>query len=253
MNVASGGSDAPGPRLVREERALLCDALAAAGPGAPTECAGWTALDLAAHLIVRERRPDAAAGLLLRPLAAHNEAVRRRTAARIPFAELVNRIRTGPPKWSVYSIPGVDKNANSVEFFVHHEDVRRAVPDWEPRPLSPGLEDLLWRRIKIARFALRKVPVEVTLVRPDGRDVRVSSARSGAPGRSRMPPARGRAGSAGRPVGQGHTPSAAGGVRVHGAVGELVLWALGRTEVAEVRITGAPDAVNLLEETGWRL
>jgi hypothetical protein len=42
-------------------------------------------------------------------------------------------------------------------------------------------------------------------------------------------------------------------VRVHGPVGELVLWTLGRTDVAQVSLTGAADAVNILERTGWRL
>ena len=245
--------DAEPDRLVRAERAALCDALAAAGPDAPTRCEGWNTTDLAAHLVVRERRPDAAAGLLLRPLATHGERVRRRTAAGISFAELLNRIRIGPPKWSVYAVPGVDKIANSVEFFVHLEDVRRAAPDWEPRSLSPGMEELLWRHIKIARFALRKVPVEVTLVRPDGRSMRVSSGRVRTSARSRRSGDGRRAGDKRRPVSKGGRSPATGGVRVHGPVGELLLWAAGRADVAHVRLTGARDAVNILEETGWRL
>ena len=47
--------------------------------------------------------------------------------------------------------------------------------------------------------------------------------------------------------------NARGAVRVHGAVGELVLWALGRRDVADVRLTGATDAVKSLTETGWSL
>nr|BFE35283.1 hypothetical protein GCM10010200_075340 [Actinomadura rugatobispora] len=233
-------------RPVRDERSALCDALAEAGPAAPTGCAGWTAADLAAHLVVREGRPDAGPGILLPLLAFHTERVRRRAVRTSAFEELVDRIRRGPPKWSPYAVPVMDKNANAVEFFVHHEDVRRARPDWEPRTLSPALEDLLWRRIKIARFALRKVPVEVTLIRPDGRTARASS------GRGRRTPG----GAAGRASGPGRTgpPSrSGGGVRVHGPVGELVLWALGRADVARVRLTGSPQALDILHETGWRL
>ncbi|MFI0406996.1 TIGR03085 family metal-binding protein [Actinomadura sp. 3N508] len=207
---------------VRSERLALAAALAEAGPDAPTGCAGWDARDLAAHLVVRERRPDAAPGILLRPLAFYSERVRRRTAQTVPFDRLVERIRLGPPKFSPYALPRVDKIANAVEFFVHLEDIRRARPDWEPREISPELEELLWRRIRIARFVLRKVHVRVTLVQPDGRSVRVS-------GRGR------------------------GAVRVHGPVGELVLWALGRRDVAKVRLTGATDAVKTLTETGWSL
>ncbi|GAA3976903.1 TIGR03085 family metal-binding protein [Actinomadura viridis] len=249
----TGAAARAGAGPVRRERELLCDALLDAGPGAPTECEGWTAADLAAHLVVREGRPDALPGILLRPLAFHTERIRRRTVREIPFERSVDRIRRGPPKWSPYAVPGVDKIANTVEFFVHHEDVRRARPDWEPRSLSPALEELLWARIKIARFALRKVPVEVTLIRPDGRSLRIPAARRGVSRRS----ARARARSAARPGGKGPSAprggGAGGGVRVHGPVGELILWALGRTDVARVRLTGAREAVNVLKETGWRL
>lgn len=218
---------------VRRERGLLAGALAEAGADAPTGCGGWDARDLAAHLVVREGRPDAAPGILLAPLAFYTERVRRRTARAVPFDRLVERFRQGPPKFSPYAVPGVDKIANGVEFFVHHEDIRRAGPDWEPRDLSGELEELLWRRIKIARFVLRKVHVEVTLVRPDGRSVRVSGGARG----------RGRSGRGG----------GSGPVRVHGPVGELVLWALGRTDVAKVRLTGPTDSVKTLTEAGWSL
>lgn len=214
------GPAKPGP--VRGERLALAAALAEAGPDAATKCAGWDARDLAAHLVVRETRPDAAPGILLPPLAFYTERVRRRTARAVPFDRLVERFRDGPPKFSPYALPGVQKIADAVEFFVHHEDIRRARPDWEPREISPDFEELLWRRIKIARFVLRKVHVQVTLVQPDGRSARVSGRGSGA-------------------------------VRVHGPVGELVLWALGRRDVVNVRLTGATDAVKTLTETGWSL
>ena len=67
------------------ERARLADALAATDPDAPTLCEGWTARDLAAHLVVRERRPDTTPGLMLRPLAGWTDRVRRGYAQR-PYA-----------------------------------------------------------------------------------------------------------------------------------------------------------------------
>ncbi|TDC54708.1 TIGR03085 family protein [Actinomadura sp. KC345] len=227
--AGSGGGPGPGPDgrgPVRRERLLLADALAEAGPEAATKCAGWDARDLAAHLVVRERRPDAAPGIVLPPLSFYTERVRRRTARTVPFDRLVERFRQGPPKLSPYALPGADEIANGVEFFVHHEDVLRARPDWSPRAISPELDEVLWRRIRIARFVLRKVHVGVTLVQPDGRSLRVSGRGRGA---------------------------APGAVRVHGPVGELVLWALGRRDVADVRITGDTDAVKSLTRTGWSL
>ncbi|GGV25603.1 TIGR03085 family protein [Actinomadura cremea] len=216
----------------RRERRLLADALDAAGPDAPTLCEGWDARELTAHLVVREGRPDAAVGILVPPLAFYERRVRDR-AAGVPFERLVDRFRQGPPKYSPFALPGVEENANAVEFFVHHEDVRRAGAGAEPREISPDLEEVLWRRIKIARFVLRNVHVEVTFVRPDGRAARVSRGRRG-----------------GGPGGAAETP---GGVRVHGPVGELVLWSLGRRDVADVRLEGDTDSVKTLTETGWSL
>ncbi len=65
------------------------------------------------------------------------------------------------------AIPGMDERVNAVEFFVHHEDVRRAAPDWEPRDITSGESGMLWRRLRIARFMLRKAPVGVELARDD--------------------------------------------------------------------------------------
>ncbi|WP_346995752.1 maleylpyruvate isomerase N-terminal domain-containing protein, partial [Dietzia sp. SLG310A2-38A2] len=43
--------------LAQRERSALVETMRAAGPEAPTLCAGWTTRDLAAHLVVREARP----------------------------------------------------------------------------------------------------------------------------------------------------------------------------------------------------
>jgi len=82
----------------REERLALCDLLDATGPDAPTLCEGWLTRDLAAHLVLRERRPDAAAGVLGGPLAGHTERVQRRLAERRTYAQLVRAFRDGPPR-----------------------------------------------------------------------------------------------------------------------------------------------------------
>ncbi|MGH3682284.1 MAG: maleylpyruvate isomerase family mycothiol-dependent enzyme, partial [Natronosporangium sp.] len=76
------------PNYARAERLALCDLLTDLGPDQPTLCAGWTTRDLAAHLVARERRPLAAPGLILRPLAGYTERVRQ-SVARRPFPVLV--------------------------------------------------------------------------------------------------------------------------------------------------------------------
>jgi uncharacterized protein (TIGR03085 family) len=154
--------------LHRRERAALSDTLAAVGPDAPTLCAGWSARDLAAHLVLRERRLDAAAGIVAAPLAWWTQRVQDGYAAR-DYGELVRLVRTGPPLLSPYALPTVDKAANTVELFVHHEDVRRARHGWRPRELPAATQEALWRRVQaMGRFLVRKAPAGVTLRRPDG-------------------------------------------------------------------------------------
>ena len=101
------------------------------------------------------------------PLAAHTRNVQRNLIERTPFPRLVQMVRTGPPRLSLFAIPGMDARVNLVEFFVHHEDVRRAQPGWEPRNIDHGLAELLWQRLGRAKLMLRKAPVGVEFARDD--------------------------------------------------------------------------------------
>ena len=216
----------------REERLALCALLDKTGPDAPTLCEGWTTGDLAAHLVLREHRLDAAAGVVGGPLAGYTARVQQRIRARTPFGDLVRIIRSGPPRLSVMGLPGVDERANSVEFFVHHEDVRRAAPGWEPRELSSGESDMLWHRLRMARFMLRKAPVGVELARDDlARD----DIDTGADGASYRITAR------------NATPA----VTVVGSPAELTMWVMGRRTAARVRLDGIQTAVTKLAEANW--
>lgn len=149
------------------ERRELCDLFLEVGPDASTLCAGWTTRDLAAHLVVREGRPDAAVGILGGPMAGHTRSVQDATAAR-PWPELIAAVRSGPPAYSPFRIPGVDGLANLFEYAIHHEDVRRAAAGWTPRTLPPGEQDLIWARLtKGAKLLGRKCPVGLVLQRSD--------------------------------------------------------------------------------------
>ncbi|MGV9664835.1 TIGR03085 family metal-binding protein [Nocardia niigatensis] len=151
--------------LAQRERRALVRAMAEAGPDAPTLCGEWTTRDLAAHLVVRERRPDAAPGILLKPFAPYLDRVQRKVTQR-PFADLLDQVRNGPP----LLLRPVDSLINTTEMFVHHEDVRRAAPGWEPRTLSAADENQLWKVLTgLSRMAYRKSPVTVALSTPDGR------------------------------------------------------------------------------------
>src|SRR3954470_15188156 len=131
----------------RAERRQLADLLQEVGPDQATLCAGWTTRDLAAHLVVRERRPDAMIGALIPPLAGHGEHVRLAKAAQ-PYSEILQEVRT-PPWWSPVSNPLVDRLTNTVEFFIHHEDVRRAAAGFTPRQLPPGEQRALWKATRL--------------------------------------------------------------------------------------------------------
>ncbi len=211
----------------RDERIALSTLLDQVGPEAPTLCAGWATRDLAAHLVLRERRPDAGAGIMVSPLAGYTARVQQRLGSRTPYQELVKTFRNGPPKLSLWAIPGLDERANVVEYFVHQEDVRRAAPEWEPRDLDPGLTQALWARLKAARYLLRKLPVGIEFAREDtdghASDFRLTIRR-------------------GTPV-----------VTVIGTPAELTLWSTGRVSAARVRLDGTGPAIRMLSQARWRI
>jgi uncharacterized protein (TIGR03085 family) len=194
------------------ERAALVEAMRAAGPDAATLCTGWTVRDLAAHLVIRERRPDAAAGIVLPPLRGWGDHVRRSYAGR-PFDELLDLIAGGPPITSGFALPGVDARLNLVEHFVHCEDVRRAAPGWTPRELPEARQRAFARMLsERAKYFLRHSPVGVRLLDADGKEL----------------------------VTVGGDPT----VTLTGAPAELVLYAFGRTDHAQVALAGPAEDID---------
>ena len=156
----------------RRERAALVATMSEIGPDAPTLCEGWTTRDLAAHLVVRERRLDAAPGIAIPFLAGYTDKVQRQTASSTGWDQLVDKIASGPPLLSPFKL--LDSVANMDEMFIHHEDVRRAQPGWEPRSLDSDTHAALRRPVGVmARLTMGKVPARVTLQTPDGETVAV--------------------------------------------------------------------------------
>jgi uncharacterized protein (TIGR03085 family) len=207
--------------LAATERASLSDLLDRLGPFAPTLCEGWRTRDLTAHLVLREGRPDAVGGIVIGALSGHTARVQTKLA-RGNYSELVNRLRTGPPRWSAFRLPWLGEGANNVELFVHHEDVRRAQPDWEPRALDAATNDLLWRRCKrTARVALRTEPGGIELLRSDTGERH-----------------------AGRPPAAGRTV-----LTLRGAPQELLLYLYGRRSHALVEPDGDAETFRVLEKS----
>jgi uncharacterized protein (TIGR03085 family) len=124
-------------------------------------CQGWLTADLAAHLVVRERRPDSGPGIVWPRLAGYTDKVRIAVRDRTPWEELVETVRRGPP----LLLRPFDGPMNTVEYFIHVEDVRRAQDGWEPRPLPPELADALWARVGPGGMA-KKVPATVVITSP---------------------------------------------------------------------------------------
>jgi uncharacterized protein (TIGR03085 family) len=205
----------------QDERAALAALLDETGPDGPTLCEGWQTRDLVAHLVLRERRPDAAAGAMGGPLAGYTARIQRRYLDRYPYPELIALFKAGPPALSPFAIPGADEAANIVEYFVHHEDVRRAVEGWAERPVDGGLSEALWKRLKGARLFLRSAPTGVVLARERDGKLDLIVAKSAVPS-----------------------------VTVTGSPAELTMWSMGRASAANVTLDGPDEAVEKL--TAWR-
>jgi uncharacterized protein (TIGR03085 family) len=199
------GADAPsGPLVSRVERALLCDLFDQVGPSAPTLCEGWDTHHLAAHLKGREGNPVRQAMSAIPTLGDRSVDT---LVAQHSFTSLVDALRNGPPRWSLFAIPRLEPLLNIAEFFVHHEDVRRAVAVWEPRQLPTWAQDQLWSRaVGFGKLTWRRKPTGLVLERTDtGERVRASTGE--------------------------------GDVLVRGLPGEMCLYISGRPAVAMVEVT----------------
>lgn len=222
-----GGSSAGGVRsetCARSERRGLADLLLERGSDAPTLCEGWLTRDLAVHLVLRENRPDAIAGLFLPFASSHLEKVSQQYRQR-PYADLVEQFRRGAPLWNL--MRWADRFVNLAEYFIHHEDVRRAPvpgqPAVAPRVLPEEMRRELWRLLaQMARVFVRPVGARVVLEARDSSDGQPLRCTCGA---SQGPE-----------------------VVISGPVSELVLWLYGRDSVAEVQVSESqPGAIGLIQ------
>lgn len=156
--------------IAQRERAELVALMDEVGPSAPTLCGEWTTHDLAAHLVVRERRLDAAPGILIPALADYTAKVQDQVAADNDWQSLLGKVASGPPLFSPFKL--LDPLVNVGEMFIHHEDVRRAADGWEPRDLDDATTTAITRQISMmARMTLSKAPAHVSLRTPEGKTV----------------------------------------------------------------------------------
>ena len=202
------------------ERAELCDLLEELGPQAPTLLAPWTTRDIAAHLVLREHDHLAGPGLVF-PGAWGRFAERRRlTLTPTEFGVLVETVRSGPPP-GFFRIGWVRRVPNLNEFFVHHEDVRRA-NGRGPRTHGRAMDEALWRNVSRAAWFLAR------RLRAAGLELH-------------------RAGTAQTVRARREEPSA----RITGAPGELLLYLFGRRSAAHVEVSGPPAAVDAVHHASF--
>ncbi|MDZ4825775.1 MAG: TIGR03085 family metal-binding protein [Actinomycetota bacterium] len=200
--------------VMQRERAALCDTFAEVGPDAPTLCDGWLTADLAAHMVARETRPDAALGMFVPPLAKHLDNVMHQLEAK-GYEWMVDKLRSGPP---FLHRAGPMARANVNENWIHHEDIRRARGDG-PRVLDEETDGILWDSLKLASLisGRRIKGAGLTLLTPDSRTRVIKDVQ---------------------PM-----------VTVTGEPGELVLFMSGRKEAAAVAIDGEPEAIAIVRAT----
>lgn len=192
-------------------RSLIAATATGLGPDAATLCDPWTVRELLAHLVVRESRPDVlpGIGLPVPALQRHSEKVQGSVADR-DFPTLVEDVRSGPARWWPTRIPLLDRLANTAELAIHHEDMVRAQPGWEPTVLPQEVQAGLWSTLRGAgRVLYASAPVGIVAV---------------APGHGRIALRR--------------PPEDAGTVVLRGTPLELVLHAFGRERVAQVAVEG---------------
>jgi len=203
--------------LAATERTALCDLALEVGPGAPTLCGDWDVKDLVSHLVLRDGSLSAV-GIVVPPLAGLTDRGMAKLAAE-DFEHLVKRLRKGPPLHSPFRLKPVDRLLNAMEYFVHHEDIRRAQPGWEPRELSPRVQDALWRGIKMSgRGLVRQAKVGVIVSRSDRAETAVLKAGDSS-------------------------------VTVHGLPAEVALYVYGRKAQARVELRGTDRDIALLSDT----
>ena len=197
--------------LAATQRQQLCDLLLDLGPLAPTECEGWRAQDLAAHLWVREHRADALPGIGLKRFAGRTDQVQAAALHRHGFQRLVGDLRR--PGVLMRPLDGI---VNVAELTIHHLDLARA--NGRVVVFTDAEQKQLWRYASMfGRMTAR------------GFGGRLMLEPTGLPQLA---------------IGTGDRP-----VHLVGAPSELLFFLSGRTGAANVELIGDDDAVAKLKDS----
>jgi len=212
--------------LLRDERRASVETLRAAGPDASTVCDGWTARDVAGHLLIQDQGggapilltapiglPMLRLGVRLPSRFAERMEGQQRAAMEVGWDAALEKLAAGPPRTVAIPVLG---SMRFHENWIHHEDVRRA-SDPTPRPSAAEADDAIWSALRWYGPYQRKVltGVDLVLQRDDGQELHIGD-------------------------GDGDR------VTAQGPAGELALIVAGRQSVSAADVDGSETAVGRL-------
>jgi uncharacterized protein (TIGR03085 family) len=114
----------------QRERSALVATLRKVGPQAPTLCEGWNTTDLAAHLVVRERRLDATLGIAVPFLADYTAKVQDKIARSTSWEALIDLVASGPPLYSPFKLLDPVANLGGQPTQHHAAHQTQLSPQW---------------------------------------------------------------------------------------------------------------------------
>lgn len=222
---------------ITDLRNQLVSVLLKTGPGKPTLCEGWNTEHMVAHLVLRETRPDIAAGVVIPPLASRTDRKTEELAGQLTdgrsYMEAVEKF--GSANAPQRKNETVDYGMNFAEYVIHREDVLRGSPDSTEmngaESRIEGENERIWKTIgSQGKMFAKDYPDGLTVVGTDDDGEPAYGTKT-----LREPSASSRISGLVQKVVK--APSTGEHVTITGTPLEILLYLFGRREAANVRIS----------------
>lgn len=154
--------------FVTKERSNLISTFERIGPDAPTLCEGWDTEDLLRHMVTREIYPHIT--LAAKVPWNFSDAIREKNdhLETASFDELLDIYRKGPQKYSPLQVSALNRAFNTLEYVIHHEDIRRAQTPELGRVLDDEDQKAIWGSLKTTgQVSFAMAPVRIILRSPE--------------------------------------------------------------------------------------
>lgn len=221
---------------ITDLRTHLVTILERTGPGKPTLCDGWNTEHMVAHLLLRETRPDVAAGVVIPPLGRRTDRKTDEMAEQLTDGRLYMQALE---KFSATKTPNrlhekIDEGMNYTEYVIHREDVLRgssAATEMNSGEAEVDGEDRkIWETLTTrGGIFTRNYPDGLTVIGTDGRGAAVFGTKV-----LRKSAATSRVSGLVQKIVK--APSAGQHVTITGAPLEILLYLFGRREAASVDV-----------------